>query len=424
MLAEIITIGDEILIGQIVDTNSAWMATHLNAAGVKVNRIVSISDNKAEIINALNESFERADLILITGGLGPTKDDITKHTLAEYFSTSLALNQEVLAHLTRLLTERNVTMNDLNIRQAEIPSNCQVIVNACGTAPGMWFEKNGKVLVSMPGVPFEMIMMMENEVLPRVKQFFKTPSILHKTVMVHGISESALALQIAAWESALPDFMKLAYLPSPGIIRLRISASGSDPKLLESETAKQVEMLRPLLGEKLFYDDDVKVESVIGKLFIDNKKTLAVAESCTGGNIAHLLTLMPGSSGYFQGGVVAYSNAIKESFLGVSRQTLLENGAVSEAVVKEMAENVARRFGTHYGLSISGIAGPGGGTVEKPSGTVWIAVFNGTETVASKFFFGDNRERNITRASIAALNMLRVQVLKDMEVVEKKFKKN
>jgi nicotinamide-nucleotide amidase len=242
--------------------------------------------------------------------------------------------------------------------------------------------------------------------------------------MVHGISESALAIQIATWESALPDYMKLAYLPSPGIIRLRISASGGNYYLLEREMTKQVEMLKPLLGEKLFYDDDVKVESVIGNLFLDNGKTLAVAESCTGGNIAHLLTLMPGSSGYFQGGIVAYSNEIKESVLGVSRQTLLENGAVSEAVVMEMAGNVARRFGTHYGLGISGIAGPGGGTAEKPVGTVWIAVFNGTETVASGFFFGDNRERNITRASISALNMLRLQVLKDIGVVEKKFKKN
>lgn len=417
MLAEIITIGDEILIGQIVDTNSAWMAQQLNATGIKVNRIISISDNKADIINSLDESFCNADLILVTGGLGPTKDDITKHTLAEYFHSPLKMNPSALANLERLLKEKNLPLNELNIKQAELPEICSVIDNSCGTAPGMWFEKDGKVLIAMPGVPFEMIMMMENEILPRIRSYFKTPSIIHKTILVHGISESALALQIAQWESALPGNLKLAYLPSPGLIRLRITAFGNNKSALEEEVQRRLELLRPLLGEKLFYEDDVKVEYVIGKLMLDIKKTLAVAESCTGGNVAHLLTLMPGSSGYFQGGVVAYSNEIKKSLLGVSPRSLDEYGAVSRQVVEEMARNVAHKFDTHYGIGISGIAGPDGGTPDKPVGTVWIAVYNGKETVSSRFLYGDNRERNITRASIAALNMLRIQILKDLQAV-------
>jgi nicotinamide-nucleotide amidase len=417
MLAEIITIGDEILIGQIVDTNSAWMGQHLNAVGIKVNRIISISDNKDEIIKALDESFERASLILVTGGLGPTKDDITKHTLAGYFNTPLKLNSRVLAHVERILGAKNVPMNELNVRQAELPENCQVIHNACGTAAGMWFEKKGKVLVAMPGVPFEMTMMMENEIIPRVKSFFHTPAIVHKTVLVHGISESALALLISSWENALPSYMKLAYLPSPGIIRLRISAVGKDKKDLEKEVEAQLAALEPLLGEKLFFNDDVKVENIIGNLMLDNHKTLAVAESCTGGNIAHLLTLMPGSSGYFQGGVVAYSNEIKKSILDVSETSLNSHGAVSKEVVEEMATHVARKFGTDYGIGVSGVAGPDGGSADKPVGTVWVAVYNGKITTSARFSYGDNRERNITRASISALNMLRMQVLSDVKPV-------
>jgi nicotinamide-nucleotide amidase len=417
MQAEIITIGDELLIGQIVDTNSAWMGQQLNAIGIRVNRIVSVSDNKGEIINAIDESFSRADLILMTGGLGPTKDDITKHTLSEYFNSPLKINDTVLIHVTSLLGQRNVPMNELNVKQAELPAACKVMHNACGTAAGMWFEKDGKVLVSMPGVPFEMMMMMENEILPSVKAYFKTPAIIHKTVMVHGIAESALALNIATWENALPGYMKLAYLPSPGIIRLRISASGKEKAALDAEVKAQMDLLIPLLGEKLFFDDDVKVEVIIGKMLLNNKKTLAVAESCTGGNIAHLLTLMPGSSGYFQGGVVAYSNEIKKSVLGVGEKTLEMNGAVSREVVEEMARNVAVRFGSDYGIGVSGIAGPDGGSPEKPVGTVWIAVFNGKDVISSRFLYGDNRERNITRATVSALNLLRMQVLKDLQGV-------
>jgi len=415
MLAEIITIGDEILIGQIVDTNSAWIAQQLNGIGIKVNRIVSISDAKNEIINSVDESFNRVNLVLITGGLGPTKDDITKHTLAEYYNSPLELNPLVLEHIKSLLGDRQVPINELNIKQAELPLVCKIMNNACGTAPGMWFEKDGKVLVSMPGVPFEMIMMMQNEVLPSIKAYFITPVIVHKTIMVHGIPESALALILSSWENELPEFMKLAYLPSPGMLRLRISAMGNDKKTLESEVNKQIIKLRPLIGEKIFFEDDVSVEIVIGKLFINSNKTLAVAESCTGGNIARLLTLMPGSSAYFHGGVVAYSNEIKQSILSVTNETLMKYGAVSQQVVEEMAKNVALMFKSDYGIGISGIAGPDGGSLEKPVGTVWIAVFNGKNTVSAKFLFGDNRERNITRASVSALNMLRLQVQEDLK---------
>lgn len=417
MKAEIITIGDEILIGQIVDTNSAWIARELNLTGIGVNRMISVSDNKEEIYKALDDSFSKVDLILMTGGLGPTRDDITKQTLAEYFGTVLELNPEVLLHIEKLLSGKSISMNELNRKQAELPVNCSVVHNACGTAPGMWFEKNGKVLVSMPGVPFEMIMMMENEVLPRIKAHFKTPAICHKTILVHGIAESALALKIAPWESALPSFLKLAYLPSPGIIRLRLSASGNEGESLEKAVDEQFALLKPILGEKFFADGDVKVENVIGNLFIHYKKTLAVAESCTGGNIAHLLTLMPGSSSYFKGGIVAYSNEIKSAILGVSEITLAQNGAVSKEVVEEMAQNVAMKFNTDFGVGISGIAGPDGGSPAKPVGTVWIAVFNGSEIISERFLFGDNRERNIIRASISALNMLRLQILRGFQEV-------
>lgn len=417
MIAEIITVGDEILIGQIVDTNSAWMAQQLNAIGIKINRIVSISDNKDEIIKALDDSFSRASLILMTGGLGPTKDDITKHTLAQYFNSRLALNTAVLCHVEDILGAKKVPMNELNVKQAELPVACKVMHNACGTAAGMWFEKEGKVLVSMPGVPFEMIMMMQNEILPKIKSFFKTPAIIHKTLLVHGIAESGLSLLISRWENALPPHMKLAYLPSPGIIRLRISAFGENKEVLESEVSEQIRALKPLLGAYLFFEGDVSVETVIGNLLLNSNKTLAVAESCTGGNVAHLLTLMPGSSGYFKGGVVAYSNDIKQLMLNVSEKALKESGAVSKQVVEEMATHVAQKFGTDYGIGISGIAGPDGGTIDKPVGTVWIAVYNGGKVISNKFIYGDNRERNITRASISALNMLRMQVLSDLQNV-------
>lgn len=415
MLAEIITIGDEILIGQIVDTNSAWIAQQLNATGIKVNKIVSISDNKSEIIKALDEAFSTSSLILVTGGLGPTKDDVTKHTLSEYFSSKLVLDNTVLTHITQILGAKGVPMNELNIKQAELPENCKIMHNACGTAAGMWFQKGDKVLVAMPGVPFEMIMMMENEIIPRIKEHFKSPAIIHKTLLVHGIAESALAMKIANWESSLPAHMKLAYLPSPGIIRLRISALGPDKKILEKEVAHHIDALKPLLGDLLFFDDDVTVETVIGNLLLNNKKTLAVAESCTGGKIAHLLTLKPGSSAYFKGGIVAYSNEIKQNILGVSEKSLVEHGAVSQQVVEEMSKNIAIKFGTDYGIGVSGVAGPDGGSAEKPVGTVWMAVYNGKQTTSGKFLYGDNRERNITRATISALNMLRMQVLCDIQ---------
>jgi nicotinamide-nucleotide amidase len=415
MQAEIITIGDEILIGQIVDTNSAWIAQKLNEIGISLSQIKSISDNKLQIIKSLNDSFDQVNLILITGGLGPTNDDITKSTLATYFNSPLKMDHSVLKHVESLLKGRNVSMNELNIKQAEVPENCKVLHNSCGTAPGMWFEHNQKVLISMPGVPFEMKMMMEHEIIPLLKQRFSLPEIIHKTIITHGIAESTLAIQIAEWENNLPNCIKLAFLPSPGIVRLRLSAQGDDKKQLKNTIEGSIRPLREILKDAILSEDDESIEVIISKLLINNNKTLAVAESCTGGNIAHLMTLVPGSSAYFKGGVVAYSNEVKQSILGVMELLITEKGAVSEEVVECMAKNVATILGSNYGIGISGIAGPDGGSLDKPIGTVWISVYNGLKLVSRKFQFGDNRERNITRASIAALNMLRLLILEDVQ---------
>ncbi len=415
MQAEIITIGDEILIGQIIDTNSAWIAQKLNDIGINVAQITSISDNKDHIIKALDDAFDRANLILVTGGLGPTRDDITKSTLSEYFNTPLQINQEVLVHIEKLMTARNVSMNELNRKQAELPVGCRIINNSCGTAAGMWFEKKEKVLVSMPGVPFEMKAMMEGQILNSLRNSFNLPSIYHKTIIIQGIAESSLALQIEQWESDLPSFMKLAYLPSPGIVRLRISAYGPDKDFLINQVHNVAEKLYSLLPEKIIGEDDETIEMIIGKLLSANHKTLSVAESCTGGNIAHKLTLIPGSSVYFKGGIVAYSNEIKQQYLNVSENLLCEHGAVSQSVVEQMAIGIAQKMQTDYSIGISGIAGPDGGTAEKPVGTVWIAVYNGKDIQSAKFQFGDNRERNITRATFSALNMLRLLILQDVQ---------
>lgn len=415
MQAEIITIGDEILIGQIVDTNSAWIAQKLNEIGIKVFQITSISDNKNHIINALDNAFDRDDLIILTGGLGPTNDDITKKTLAEYFHSPLIKDNTVLQQVEAVLGKRGVPMNELNIGQAEVPEVCRVIPNEVGTAPGMWFEYDGKVLISMPGVPFEMKLMMETHVIPALVKTFKTPSIYHKTIHVFGIPESALALKIADWENNLPSNIKLAYLPAYGNVRLRLSAYGEEKSHLHTLVSQESLKLKEILQQNIVGEDEETMEITIANLLKNNNKKLALAESCTGGNIAHLITLNPGSSAYYVGGVVAYSNEIKNKVLHVPEETLKAHGAVSQDTVEEMAKNVAMLMNADYGLSVSGIAGPDGGSEEKPVGTVWIAVYNGKNVVSKKFLFGDNRERNITRASLTALNMLRLQILQDIE---------
>jgi len=406
MTAEIITIGDELLIGQVVDTNSAWMAEKLNEFGILVRQITSISDDREHILNTLREASQRAEVILITGGLGPTKDDITKTTLCEYFGSTMVFSETAYEDVRHLFRSRGLPVTGLNRGQAMVPECCTVIPNHNGTAPGMWFEKNSVIYVSMPGVPFEMKALMTGEILPRLESKSEN-AIMHRTLLTEGIGESFLADRIESWENQLPSHIKLAYLPQPGIVRLRLSARGTDKKKLGDELQKAVDGLLPLAGEFIFGEGDDTLEEVVGKLLREKGCTLATAESCTGGYIAHLITSIAGSSDYFKGSVVAYANEIKEKLLGVKPRTLAQHGAVSSETVKEMAEGARERFTVDYAIATSGVAGPSGGTPEKPVGTTWIAVASPLGTVTRKFILGDHRGRNIQRAAISALSMLR-----------------
>lgn len=407
---EIITIGDEILIGQIVDTNSAWMAVQLNHAGFHVAQITSVHDEEQHIIDALDAALERADVVLMTGGLGPTKDDITKQTLCRYFETKLVFDESVLKNIESFLARRSLPMNELNRSQANVPQFCTVIQNLVGTAPVTWFDKDGKVIVSMPGVPGEMKNVMSLEVIPRLQKQFNTPAIVHKTVIVSGYPESELALKIADWENALPENIHLAYLPTYGIVKLRLSGASEDDLALEFAINQQIASLTEILGNAIVAYEDVSLEVQVGNLLKDKNMTLATAESCTGGNIAHLITSVPGSSAYFNGSVVSYANDVKSNVLGVNAADIKEYGAVSETVVRQMAEGVRRLLKTDIAVATSGIAGPDGGTPEKPVGTLWMAVSTSTETVSRLFHFGTQRIPNIERATQAALLMLREQL--------------
>jgi nicotinamide-nucleotide amidase len=410
MIAEIISIGDEILIGQVVNTNATWISQHLNEAGIQVGRVLAIADDAEEIKSALDNAFPRADVILLTGGLGPTKDDITKNTLCEYFNTSLVFHQPSFENIERLFAARYGKITGVNRRQAEIPATCTPLLNEQGTAPGMWFEREGKIVVSMPGVPFEMESIMEKHVLPRLTGLANEQIIVHKTVMTQGIGESSLAELIKDWEENLPSYMKLAYLPQPGLVRLRLTARGESREMMISELNLQVEALKKLIPGIIYgYDDDMP-EQVAGRLLKKTGKTLCTAESCTGGYLSHLVTSVPGSSEYYLGSVIAYSNPVKMSLLGVSESSLRDHGAVSEQVVKEMATGARLRFRADYAISISGIAGPDGGTAEKPVGTVWIALASESGITTKMFTFGEHRGRNIRRAALAALNMLREEL--------------
>ncbi len=406
MLAEIITIGDEILIGQIVDTNSAWMGKELNKIGVSVKQITSVSDHAEHIIQALEEAKSRADVILITGGLGPTKDDITKITLSKYFNMPLKRDQATLENVEAIFARFNRPMIDVNIRQADVPDGCTVIQNKNGTAPCMWFDVDGKVFVSMPGVPFEMMYLMEEEILPRLKSKFQLPFIIHQTILTVGIGESFLAQQIEDIENSLPSHIKLAYLPKLGQVRLRLSAIGTDERVLKDEVAKYKQQIVQHIKPYVAAEDDIALEKAILDLMKANNLTLSTAESCTGGYIAHLLTLHAGSSAVFAGGAVAYSYDLKESILGVKKDTLTNYGAVSEQTVKEMAEGAITRFKTDYAIAVSGIAGPDGGMPGKPVGTVWIAIASKNTVIAKLFTFTNKRIQNIERSATAALTML------------------
>jgi nicotinamide-nucleotide amidase len=411
MIAEIITIGDELLIGQVIDTNSAWIGENLNMIGIKVHQITSISDDREHILKTLEEAETRADIILITGGLGPTKDDITKTTLCEYFDTRLVFNQDAYKNIETIFLQRGYTVTELNRRQAEVPANCTPIMNLNGTAPGMWFERNNKIFVSMPGVPFEMKTMMSEQILPKFTAKLNLGFIIHKTILTQGVGESFLAKTIEDWEDSLPKSIKLAYLPQPGMVRLRLTAIGNNKAEILNLIEEQDQKLRQLIPDYIFGYDNETMESVVGNLLKKHKMTVSTAESCTGGRIAHLITSVPGSSEYFIGSVVAYSNRIKEAELGVRAESLEKYGAVSEAVVREMAEGIRKKFKTDFSIATSGIAGPDGGTDEKPVGTTWIAVATPEKTITQKFLFGEHRGRNIHKAALAALNMLRMELL-------------
>jgi len=406
-LAEIITIGDELLIGQVVDTNSAWIGQQLNEIGIKVFQITSVSDDEAHIIAALKDARQRADVILITGGLGPTKDDITKYTLCKFFKSNLRFDEASFIQVEKLFKARGREVTAVNRKQAEVPEKCEVIKNTTGTAPGMWFNEKGKIFISMPGVPYEMKSMMQHDVLPRLQKMFTEGVILHKTIWFQGIGESFLSDMIEAWELALPEQIRLAYLPSAGILRLRLTATGTDESKLKLLVDEEAKKLRSIADEFIFGEDEDTLEKITAQLLTSQKATISTAESCTGGYIAHRITTIPGSSNYYIGSVVAYDNSIKENFLGVSSMSIEKFGAVSEEVVVEMAKSVKAKFNTDYSIACSGIAGPSGGTPQKPVGTVYLAIAHPGGIFTVKLLLGTERERIIRETALHALNYLR-----------------
>lgn len=401
------------MIGQVVDTNSAWIAQELNKAGIWLRRRVSVGDSKEEIVNALNTEMKAAAIVLITGGLGPTADDITKPVLAEYFGGKLVVDKGALENVQQIFARLNRPMIERNMKQAEVPDVCTVIPNKRGTAPGMWFEKDGNIIVSMPGVPHEMKGMMTDYVIPRLQQYFTFPFIDHRTLLTAGIGESFIAEKIQDWENTLPSNFKLAYLPNYGMVRLRITGSDSNNEKLQQQLNASFNALKTYVKEWLVVDEDIPLAKVIGKLLNEKKATVSTAESCTGGYIAHLITSFAGSSDYFKGSVVSYANEVKENVLHVKQEILLTDGAVSEATVRQMITGVMAAMHTDYAVATSGIMGPGGGTPDKPVGTVWIAAGSRNRIIAEKFHFRYDRERNIEMAAIYALNMLRKCILEE-----------
>ncbi|MGC4099864.1 CinA family nicotinamide mononucleotide deamidase-related protein [Ferruginibacter sp.] len=409
--ATIITIGDELLIGQVIDTNSAWMAQELNKAGIRVARRVAVGDVWDEIWNALDEESRHADIILLTGGLGPTADDITKPLLCKYFGGKLIIDEKAKENVVNIFKRLNRPMIERNLLQAEVPDNCTVIQNARGTAPGMWFEKDGKIYVSMPGVPHEMKGMMENYVIPELSKKMQLPVIAHRTLLTAGVGESFLADLIQDFEKALPAHIKLAYLPNYGMVRLRLSSSGFDKEAIENEIELQFAQLQLQVAAYLVTNVDEPMEEVVGKLLLSKNKTMCTAESCTGGYIAHLLTSIPGSSAFYDGSVVSYSYGAKEDLLNVDHQVLLNKGAVSEEVVTAMAKGALQNIKSDFVIAVSGIMGPGGGMSEKPVGTVWVAIGSKEKIETQKLFFRFDRMRNIQLTAVTTLNLLRKFIL-------------
>lgn len=414
----IVSIGNEILFGKTVNTNASFIADQLYKMGIEVQKVITIGDQKGEIQGTLQQVFQETDLVLVTGGLGPTKDDITKNVVCDYFKIPLVMHQPTLDHISKMFKDRGFALTDVNRKQAEIPENAIVLQNDNGTAPGLWIEQNGKILIMMPGVPFEMKAIFSKNVIPLLQKKINPNSIIiHKEIITAGIGESALSEIIESWEVALPKHLTLAYLPAPGKLLLRFTGralKGEEIKL-QQELESQIQQLKKLAGKHIISTNNESIAEVIGKMLVKSKKRLAVAESCTGGYLAHLITSVPGASEFFEGGLVSYSNNVKRDILNVRELNLKKHGAVSEFVVNDMAINSMGLFDVDYTIAISGIAGPSGGTSEKPVGTVWIAVASPTKIIAEKFNYGTQggREVVIQRAAGTALYMLFNQLKSD-----------
>ncbi|WP_026704334.1 competence/damage-inducible protein A [Flavobacterium soli] len=416
MKATIVTIGDEILIGQIVDTNSGFIAKSLDKIGIEINEMISISDDKNHILETFSKLQNKVDLVLITGGLGPTKDDITKKTFCDYFEDELVVNPEVLAHVTQLIEGiYKRPISQLNKDQALVPSKCMVLFNKFGTAPGMWMKKEDTVFISLPGVPYEMKGLVENEIVPKIIKEYKRPYILHQTILTYGQGESLVAERIEEWENNLPEFIKLAYLPSPGRVRLRLSARGTDEEKLKKSIAENVTSLAKIIGDIIVgFDDSETIEVVLGRILTQQKKTISTAESCTGGKIAQVLTSIPGSSAYFKGSVVSYAKETKINVLKVSEETIKKHSVVSEEVAKEMALSIQNMMATDYAISVTGNAGPAKDDTDEEIGTVFIALATPENVIVEKFNFGQPREKVIDRAVNKSLEMLQKEILKNV----------
>lgn len=417
MKATIVTIGDEILIGQITDTNSGYIASALDKIGVETTEIISISDKKNHILDTFKKLQNKVDFVIITGGLGPTKDDITKHTICEYFDDHLVRNQEVENHVVVLFEKHlKIPASQVNKDQALLPSKAQVLFNAIGTASGMWLQKENTIFVSMPGVPYEMKSIVDNELIPKIAKEFERPFIIHKTILTYGQGESIIAERIESWENSLPEFIKLAYLPSPGRVRLRLTARGKDENLLKKSIETKVNELQKIIGDIIVgYDDSETIEVIVGKLLSQKSLTLSVAESCTGGKIAQKITAVAGSSKYFKGGIVAYDNQVKIDILQIKPALINEFSAVSAQVAAEMATNVRKIMNTDFGIATTGEAGPNHGNSNAALGTVFIAIATPTKTIVTENSFGQPREKVIDRAVNKALELLHKELLKNKE---------
>lgn len=410
MNVELISIGDELLFGKTINTNAAWLGEKLTMIGLQIKKVTTISDSKTAIYDAVSQAMTENSIVIVTGGLGPTNDDITKLVLCDFFNTELELHPEAYKNIEKFVLARKGEMNENNKNQALFPKNAKFIPNPCGTASGMWFEKDNSILISLPGVPFEMVSIMEESIIPLIQEKYTLPKIVHRHILCTGISEAKLAETISSWENQLPTKLKLAYLPSPGIVKLRLTCQEKSNEVANSIIAIEEEKLTKIIEQYIFGYDDDTFEKIIGQLLLKKQASISTAESCTGGNIARSIIQNSGSSAYFKGSIVAYDNSIKTKILQVPNTLIEKHGAVSKEVVESMAKNCRDLFQTNYAIATSGIAGPNGGTVEKPVGTVWIAIATPNKIISQMYNFGDHRERTITRSTIAAFHLLQKNI--------------